>query len=67
MPSQRTVINVQTGEVVVIDRTPEEEAKELEWQQRDAAERAAVPAPTVREKLASLGLTIEDLKAELAK
>lgn len=62
----RIEVNVQTGERKVIELTPEEE-KELVAR---AAIEAAKPAPTPRtvaQKLAPLGLTIEELKAELAK
>lgn len=60
----RIVVNVQTGEQQTIELTPEEIA-ELEARAA-AAEAAAPPPPTAAEKLAALGLTVEDLKELLS-
>lgn len=59
----RIEVNVQTGEQTTIELTAEEIA-ELEAQAAAAAA-AAPPPPTPAEKLAALGLTVEDLKALL--
>jgi hypothetical protein len=59
----RIEVNVQTGEEKIVELTPEE-IEELEAQAA-AAEAAAPPPPTPEEKLAALGLTVEDLKALL--
>ena len=72
---ERIEINVQTGERKVIVFTPEEEAAAIaRGAQVDAAEQArraremvAFKARPIDEKLVALGLTLAELKAELAK
>ena len=68
---ERIEVNVQTGEQTVIQLTPEENAillqreaqvqLEKRWRFEDARARS------VSEKLALIGLTIAELKAELAR
>jgi hypothetical protein len=57
----RIEVNVQTGEQQIIELTPEEIA---EIESRPQPE--PTPEPTAAEKLAAVGLTVEDLKALLA-
>jgi hypothetical protein len=57
---ERTVVNVQTGEVSVVPLTPEEIA---EIQSRPAPE--PEPELTPHEKLKRVGLTVDELKALL--
>ena len=68
---KRIEIDVQTGERKVIELTPEEIA---DAQARNVAELAARTAEqekkakmTMNEKLAPLGITLSELKMELAK
>ena len=68
---KRTVVNVQTGEQTEIDLTPAEVADALA---RTAAEKTArdtsqarKDSMTLAEKLAPLGITVAELKAELAR
>ena len=68
---KRTVVNVQTGEQTEIDLTPEEVADALartqvERTDRDAAQ-ARKASMTLDEKLAPLGITVAELRAELAR
>lgn len=64
------VVSFENGRMVetIVPMTPEEEAAtRAEWAANDAAavvERAK-PPPTPHEKLAKLGLTVDDLKALL--
>lgn len=64
---KRIEVNVQTGEVKVIELTAEEiadaQARTLAEQQRKAAEKAKIEA--ARQKLLALGLTVEDLRTAL--
>ena len=72
---QRIEINVTTGERKIIAFTPEEEAAAIaDGARADAAEQArrvrevvAFKARPIEEKLMALGLTLAELKAELAK
>ena len=57
----RIEVNVETGEQQIIELTPEEIA---EIESRPQPE--PTPEPTAAEKLAAVGLTVEDLKALLA-
>ena len=61
----RTEINLQTGEHIVIDLTPEEIAKNQIWQaEEDAKQQAAIDAKaSALAKLAALGLTQDEVKA----
>ena len=68
---KRTVVNVQTGERTEIDLTPGEEADAMA---RTAAEKTArdtsqarKDSMTLAEKLAPLGITVAELRAELAR
>lgn len=57
--------NVETGEIQEIEMTPNE-IKQFEAEAKAEADRiAAIAQPTVAEKLASVGLSIDDLKAAL--
>ena len=57
----RIEVNVETGEQQIIELTPEEIA-EIESRPQPAP----IPEPTAAEKLAAVGLTVEDLKALLS-
>jgi hypothetical protein len=57
--------NVETGEVKEIEMTANE-IKQFEAEAKAEADRiATIAQPTVAEKLASVGLSIEELKAAL--
>ena len=64
---QRTEINLQTGEHIVIDLTPEEIAKNQIWQaEEDAKQQSARDTrASALAKLAALGLTQDEIKAIL--
>lgn len=68
---KRTVVNVTTGERTEIDLTPGEEAGALARTAAERTERGAAQARkasmTLAEKLAPLGITVAELKAELAR
>lgn len=57
--------NVSTGEIKEIEMTAAE-VKQFEAEAKAEADRiASMPAPTVEERLANAGLSIDDLKAAL--
>ena len=57
--------NVTTGEVVEIEMTAEEIQQFNAEAEAEANRIAAISVPTVAEKLASVGLSLEELKAAL--
>ena len=68
---KRIEVNVQTGERTVVALTPQEIAEaQIRGQQelaRKVARTAAFKSRPIEEKLAALGITLAELKAELAK
>jgi S-adenosylhomocysteine hydrolase len=64
----KTIVNVQTGEINSVAFTEEEIAQvEIDWQaalsRKQAEIDAQVKREVAREKLAALGLTLDDLQA----
>ncbi len=57
--------NIATGEVTEIEMTPAEIKQFEEDAKAQAARIASIPTPSIDEKLANAGISIDDLKAAL--